>query len=80
MTKSNGLLFLSLPNRGNIFPADTVLLARGYIYFWCAWQGDVLRGDNRLTMRVPYAGDNGSTIAGILRTEYQVNFETHSES
>ena len=76
MSKSSGLLFLSLPNRGNIFPADTVLLSRGYIYFWCAWQGDVLRGNNRLTMRVPFAGDNGSTITGILRTEYQVNSET----
>lgn len=26
MEKCNGLLFLSLPNRGNIFPADSVLL------------------------------------------------------
>ncbi len=76
MSKSNGLLFLSLPNRGNVLPADTVLLGRGYIYFWCAWQGDVLRGNNRLTMRVPFAGDKGSSIDGILRTEYQVNSET----
>jgi hypothetical protein len=76
ISKSNGLLFLSLPNRGNAIPADTALLGRGYIYFWCAWQGDVLRGNNRLTMRVPYAGDKGNTIAGILRTEYQVNSET----
>ncbi len=73
MAKSNGLLFLSLPNRGDAFPADTALLGRGYVYFWCAWQGDVLRGNNRLIMRVPYANDNGSEIAGILRTEYQVS-------
>ena len=72
MSKSNGLLFLSLPNRGNMFPADTALLGRGYIYLWCAWQGDVLKGGNRLTMRVPYASENGGEIAGILRTEYQV--------
>ncbi|HBC79634.1 MAG TPA: hypothetical protein DEO60_03910 [Bacteroidales bacterium] len=76
ISKSNGILFLSLPNRGNSFPADTALLARGYIYFWCAWQGDVLRGNNRLTMRVPYASNNGATIAGILRTEFQVTSET----
>jgi len=76
MSKTNGVLFLSLPNRGNVFPADSVLLSRGYVYFWCAWQGDVLRGNNRLLMRVPYAGDSGSTIAGILRTEYQVSSET----
>jgi hypothetical protein len=78
MSKSNGLLFLSLPNRGNVSPADSVLLGRGYTYFWCAWQGDVLRGNNRLTMRVPFAGDNGNTIAGILRTEYQVTTATNT--
>lgn len=72
MLKSNGLLFLSLPNRGNRIPADTALLGRGYVYLWCAWQGDVLKGGNRLTMRVPYAAENGGAIAGILRTEYQV--------
>ncbi len=78
MAKSNGLLFLSLPNRGNAFPADTALLGRGYIFFWCAWQGDVLRGNNRLIMRVPYASDNGGEIAGILRTEYQVSLPVNT--
>jgi hypothetical protein len=29
-----------------------------------------------MTMRVPYASDKGNTIAGILRTEYQVSSET----
>ncbi len=76
MSKSNGVLFLSLPNRGNAFPADTGLLGRGYVYFWCAWQADILRGNNRMTMRVPYASDKGNTITGILRTEYQVNSAT----
>jgi hypothetical protein len=73
MTKSNGILFLSLPNRGNVFPADTALLGRGYIYVWCAWQGDVLSGNSRLIMKVPYASDNGNEITGLLRTEYQVS-------
>ena len=76
MTRSNGLLFLSLPNRGNVFPADTVLLGRGYTYLWCAWQADVIQGGNRLIMRVPYAGENGNPIAGIVRTEYQVSVST----
>ena len=66
MEKCNGLLFLSLPNRGNIFPADSVLLSRGYIYLWCAWQGDVLR-ENRLTMRVPYASEDGGEIAEVTQ-------------
>lgn len=77
MGKSNGLLFLSLPNRGNVFPADTTLLKRGYVYLWCAWQGDVLPGETspgnpRLTMKVPVATENGKEITGSLRTEYQV--------
>lgn len=72
MSKSNGVLFLSLPNRGNAFPAETVLLNRGYVYLWCAWQGDVLAGGNRLTMQVPVAKDNGKEITGKVREEYQV--------
>jgi len=72
MSRSNGILFMSLPNRGNILPADTALLRRGYVYVWCAWQADVLRGNNRLLMRVPYAGIGGGSVAGILRAEFQV--------
>jgi len=72
MTRSNGLLLMSLPNRGNILPPDTALLRRGYVYVWCAWQADVLKGNNRLLMRVPYAGINGGSVAGILRSEFQV--------
>ena len=76
MTRSNGLLFMSLPNRGNVMPPDTALLNRGYIYVWCAWQADVLRGNNRLLMRVPYAGIDGGSVAGILRSELQVSSPT----
>lgn len=77
MGKSNGLLFLSLPNRGNVFPADTALLKRGYVYVWCGWQGDVLAGETapgspRLTIKVPVATENGREITGLLRAEFQV--------
>ena len=73
ISKSNGLLFLSLPNRGNVFPADTSLLKRGYVYFWAAWQGDVVPGNKRILMDVPVATDNGKTITGKVRAEYEVN-------
>jgi hypothetical protein len=73
ISKTNSLLFLSLPNRGNVFPADSALLARGYLFFWAAWQGDVLAGDNRLLMTVPVATENGKTITGQVRAEYEVN-------
>jgi hypothetical protein len=77
MRKSNGLLFLSLPNRGNVFGADTTLLKRGYIYLWSAWQGDVIPGESspgnkRLTMMVPVATENGHEITGNVRAELQV--------
>lgn len=73
LSKSNGLLFLSLPNRGNVFPPDTALLKRGYVYFWAGWQGDVLPGNNRLLLQVPVATENGHTITGRVRAEYEVN-------
>jgi len=72
MTKCNGILFLSLPNRGNVFPPDTSLLKRGYIYLWSAWQGDVLPGNNRIMMEVPVAKDSSKEITGRIRTEFEV--------
>src|SRR5689334_548462 len=72
MSKCNGVLFLSLPNRGNVFPADTALLARGYIYLWSAWQGDVLPGNNRIMMEVPVAKDSTKEISGRIRSEFEV--------
>lgn len=73
ISKSNGLLFLSLPNRGNVFGADTALLKRGYVYCWAGWQGDVLPNNIRLTLTVPVATDNGKEITGKIRTEFEVN-------
>src|SRR4029079_11456439 len=73
MSKFNGILFLSLPNRGNVFPPDTALLRRGYIYLWIAWQGDVLPGNDRLMMEVPIAKDSTAEITGEIRSEFEVN-------
>jgi hypothetical protein len=78
MSKSNGLLFLSLPNRGNVFPPDTSLLKRGYLYVWAGWQGDVLQGNSRLTIQVPLATDNGKEITGRVRSEFEVNDITNT--
>ena len=72
MGKCNGILFLSLPNRGNVFPPDTALLKRGYIYLWSAWQGDVLPGNNRIMMEVPVAKDSSKEITGRIRSEFEV--------
>ncbi len=64
MARCNGILFLSLPNRGNVFPPDTALLKRGYIYLWTAWQGDVLPGNNRIMIDVPIAKDSWQSNNG----------------
>ena len=71
MSKSNGLLFYNVPNRGNVFPADAELLERGYIYLWGGWQGDIF-GENKLKIKVPVATDHGQVITGPLHAEFLV--------
>ena len=68
MALSNGLLYCSVPNRGNAFPADSTLLARGYVYLWGGWQGD-LYGEGKVKIKVPVAMENGKEITGLLRTQ-----------
>jgi hypothetical protein len=73
MSKSNGILRYDAPNRGNMLtmPADPVLLKRGYVILYGAWQGDVPKSNpDRLTLTVPIAKNHdGSSIIGIYRTE-----------
>lgn len=67
MVKSNGLLFLSLSKRRNVFP-DCPAEKRRFIPV-SRWQGDVLEGGDRLTIQVPVATENGKEK---LRTEQRV--------
>ena len=34
------------------------LMRRGYSLVWCGWQGDIVAGDDRMTMRLPTPVDN----------------------
>ena len=45
------------------------LMRRGYTLVWSGWQGDILPGDGRLTVRLPVATDEGREITGVVRTE-----------
>ncbi|MDI9882391.1 alpha/beta hydrolase domain-containing protein [Flectobacillus longus] len=72
MSKSNGLLFYNVPNRGNAYGPDTTLMKRGYVFLWGGWQGD-LYGDSKIKIKVPVATQNGKTIMGKLHTEFIVN-------
>ncbi len=49
------------------------LMRRGYTVVWCGWQGDVLSGDDRMTMRLPMpVGENGP-MTGRVRAELIVD-------
>lgn len=46
------------------------LLRRGYTIVWGAWQGDLLPGSGRMTMRLPVASLDGAPLTGTVRTEF----------
>ena len=58
----------TLEHAGNGF-----LMRRGYSMVWSGWQGDILPGDGRLTMRLPIATNNGEDITGVTRSEFIVD-------
>lgn len=70
MSQSNGLLFYGVPNRGNVPGFDPTFQARGYIFVASGWQGDLLPGGRRVTLKVPVATRDGQPITGDVRTEY----------
>jgi hypothetical protein len=57
----------SLAHAGNGF-----LLRRGYAILWSAWQGDLLPGDDRMTMTLPTASTSDGPITGVVRSEFLV--------
>jgi hypothetical protein len=55
----------TLEHAGNGF-----LMRRGYSMVWSGWQGDLLPGDGRQTMRLPTATNDGEVITGVTRSEF----------
>ena len=55
----------TLSDAGNGF-----LMRRGYTVVWGAWQGDLLPGSGRMTMKLPVATDGGRPLTGLVRTEF----------
>ena len=43
------------------------LMRRGYSIVWVAWEGDILPGDERMTVRLPIASHEGEQISGQVR-------------
>ena len=46
------------------------LMRRGYTLVCSGWQGDILPGEDRFTMRLPVAVDQGREVTGDVRTEF----------
>ena len=72
MTRAGGILRYVAPNRGGAaVVADPLFLARGEVFLWGAWQGDVPKGGRRLALDVPVARNrDGSPITGTVRVEF----------
>ena len=54
-------------------PADFgngFLMRRGYSVCWIAWQGDILPGNGRITMKLPVTGTADAPITGLVRSEF----------
>jgi Alpha/beta hydrolase domain len=72
MARASGILRYVAPNRGGAdIAADPYFLARGEVFLWGAWQGDVPRGPGRLALDVPVVRNpDGSPITGTVRVEF----------
>jgi Alpha/beta hydrolase domain len=49
------------------------LMRRGYTVLWCGWQGDILAGEGRMTMRLPIPVGADGPITGRVRAEWIVD-------
>ena len=54
---------------GNAF-----LMRRGYSIMWCGWQGDILPGNDRMTMLLPTPElEENTPVTDMIRTEFIVD-------
>jgi hypothetical protein len=49
------------------------LMEAGYTIVWCGWQGDLLPGENWLTLKVPVATAGGKELVNRIRSEIVVD-------
>src|ERR1035438_6762114 len=75
MTKANGVLFYSVPNRGNGAPTPS---ADGHVSVVSGWQGDVIPRPGLQTITVPVAKNpDGSPVTGSVFERF-VNMAANS--
>lgn len=46
------------------------LMRRGYTILWCGWQGDILPGEDRMTLQLPTPVHETGPITGRVRAEF----------
>src|SRR5262249_24466933 len=95
MSRGNRTLIYDVVNRGNLTALgrynisapgvrgadDGFLQAQGYTIVASGWQGDLVAGAGRLTMKLPIARNaDGSAITGRLRMEYNPTAKTSTET
>ena len=70
MSRWNGAIYHTVPNRGGAGAAERALLERGFALVRVGWQGDIAPSDTNIVARLPVAtGADGSPIAGAALEE-----------
>lgn len=82
--RGNQLTLGAFNNRGGNDPTtledagNGFLMRKGYAVLWCGWNGDVLPGDDRLTIGLPTARLDGRPITGKIYAEICVDRNVYS--
>ncbi|MEX1256287.1 MAG: alpha/beta hydrolase domain-containing protein [Gemmatimonadota bacterium] len=74
MSRWNGALYHTVPNRGGAGAGEAVLLEMGFALVRVGWQGDLPATQNNVTARLPIARNvDGSPLEGPAYTEFIFN-------
>ncbi|GIS85255.1 MAG: hypothetical protein CM1200mP16_15550 [Nitrospina sp.] len=66
----NDAIGSNFPIKPDHFGEMDFFLGNGYTIVFCAWQGDLLAGDDRFLMELPVAKNNGKSIKGVVRSQF----------
>ena len=74
ISRGNGAIYHTVPNRGGAGPAETAILERGFSLVRVGWQGDIASTENNVVASLPVATRaDGSAIVGPAVEEFIFN-------
>ena len=74
MSRGNGAIYHTVPNRGGAGPAETAILERGFVLVRVGWQGDIASTEDNIVASLPVATRaDGSPIVGPSVEEFIFN-------